>query len=272
MNKAKKRFGVLALIVVVVAVACLALLAVNAASKEATAKDAAKIYLQKIGDEAAFVEKTVSEINGNTYYVFYSEHTNKEYQFDTDGNLWSVTNNLPQGTLSQASTLPALKDDELDKMVVEYFKESAKYGTLEIVSKNGSSGKYNYMLREVLDGIPTGTQISTSWLQDGTLVNAVVHQGSVFSDSPNGPVKSAETQISEAEAIEIATKAVEERIAGTDYAFGGRPATCSLDAIEDTLFYAVVIDTYSEKEDYVVTYTVSVNVTDGTILEVEYTQ
>lgn len=271
MNKNKKRFGVLALVVVVIAVACSLLVAVNAWSEEADVKDAAKIFFQKIGDEAAFVEKTVAKTNRNTYYVFRSEHTNREYQFDSEGNLWSVTNKLPQGTLKQASTLPALKSEELDKMVVEYFKESAKYGALEIVSKNGFSGKYTYTLREVLDGIPTGTRIGTSWLQDGTLVSAVIHQGSVFSDSPNG-VKAVETQITQAEAIEIATKAVEEQIAGTSYAFGGKSAACSLDAIEDTLFYAVVIDTYSETEDYVVTYTVAVSVTDGTVLEVEHTQ
>ena len=49
MNKNKKRFGVLALVVVVIAVACSLLVAVNAWSEEADVKDAAKIFFQKIG-------------------------------------------------------------------------------------------------------------------------------------------------------------------------------------------------------------------------------
>ena len=269
MKNNKQIFIAVLLVGLLLLSACAAGRAAGPTDEEALVQQAAAEVFESLGLDAIYEGKTSPDPSGAVFYLFYCEKTNQEYRFDTNGNLVMVHTRLPEGTLGTADALPSIDEEALDALVKEYAAEQLGgklVGELEIVRKHGFSGQYTYELREVANGIPTGTRIGTTWLQDGTMGSFIPKLGSVYGD------QQPEIVLSEEAAIEIALQTVTERVAGTSYALTDKAPECELDASGDKLYYAVAIDTYSEKENYTVIYTVRVDVTDGTVLEVQFTQ
>lgn len=267
--------SVISLLAIAIAVAAIFLISATASTEESVVQEAAEKQLSVFEETGVFKQKVISEVNQKIYYEYRGNRTGNIYSFDVEGRLSTVWGSQGGAHLDEATTMLALQSGELDAIVLEYADkaiEMQRFGELEIVSVTMNNGIATYELREMHGEVPTGTRIGGTWLQDGTLVNVTICYGEVFHGIPSGAKKEPGIQISEDQAISIAMATVEERIAGTGYRVEGKPATCKLDANRGDLFYAVSIDTYSEAEDYVVTYTVRISSENGKVLETEYTQ
>ena len=243
----------------------------NATDNEKIMKD----LLQRFQDPTAeYVGITKSQVTGKEFLLFHSDETERDYRFDKNGMLCAIFSTSSEEPVRDGSELSPDEEAQLQKSMTEFAEtciSSYQIGTVEMVSNSHFSGSYVYEFREVYQGIPTGSRIALECGQDGQVFYAMVTKGEVF-ETERRSRHAPEIGISEEQAIEAAVQAVSEKIAGTDSQITDDAKECRLDASGADLYYTVQVTTRSGQEAYPITYWGKVNVTDGTVMDLVFTQ
>ena len=279
MFNSNRSYGAAGLLLAVVLCICAvaAPLASQICAKDTAPEEAIAAQLACFSDSDAVYTGQVSVPYADAEYASYhSNLTDRDYYFDSIGVLIEVNSCISDADYDRASQRPAMAEAQLDAAMKEFAEQCIalyQIGQMEMTARNAFAGHCNYVFTETYEQMQTGSQVALECMQDGTVVYAVITKGSVF--APTGQqtvVRKAPIKVTADEAYLAAVSAVEGKIAGTDYALLDAPSSCALEALGNDQFYKVELAAYSEKEQYTVTYWVNVNVTDGSIMKIEFTQ
>lgn len=220
-----------------------------------------------------------SKSTGMDYYFYADTGIFKQASFENMEDADANPVQLPGQIVSEDTVTDP---DELRQQTAIKFAEACidviRIGEMKIDAENNVADMlYKYTIYEYYDDIQTGTRVQLYFTPKGALMSCVVRQGELFKKDADGNVFMVRDgeKISEDAAIAIARKAVLDKLkeANWDYDIFDDQTKCSLQTTENQLVYGVEIRTgYAETDEWMRTFRVYVNVLDGSIWFMDWTQ
>lgn len=209
-------------------------------------------------DDAVLLEESSPfaaplSVDDEQYLVYHSDSALMRYCFTPDSGqlaeIWHDSffdKDLGMEDLCRDDS-PALPEAELEELLLDFAARcitSHQIGELRIARKYDRGIRfYNYVVAEQYQGIETGTLVSITFIDDGTITNAGITIGSVFQTDDNGHVTPAnpDPMIGEEAAIEYAMRAMAEDLPEEVDAAMSDKITCELRAEGPILAYYVTV-------------------------------
>lgn len=188
---------------------------------------------------------------------------------------------LETGRLVRLENLAALEEgdrepvfdseEEKRECALEWAEDTladARFGELVLTNV----GTYSYVFSEYYDGIPTGTAVDVTFLDNGELLSVSLFYGDLFERDAFGrySLRRGDDLIGEDAAIAAAEKAFAECADARGYTYTQKP-TVELTVYRKQLCYKVTIVT-DRIADWARDFTIWVDAYDAEILSIAYTK
>lgn len=247
------------LLIVLVAVGIFAI-TTNAEPAETTEEIIQKTFEKLEVSDAEYVGQ-FSYDNGKEgeYILYFSEATGMEYHFRAEtGDLFQF---MPSVTISgevrgseqeqgepQSESQTEMTEDELREYILDYAANHVPYdliGELTIETEHDCGVFYIYTIRELYDGMETGSIIHIDCGYDGSILWCYFQEGSIFRKNNNGTYSliNGIDFIGEEAAVEKAheyfTAVTAEQ--GRTLSIVEGAETIEMKALEDKLYYLVTV-------------------------------
>ena len=236
--------------------------------------------------------RTLDDDTSGEMRLYHSDSTGMDYYFCADNGVLASAEyesmEMADAYRVQIYGEQAISAKQRKEAALQFAKacvESIQVGELDIMLKpNVDYTFYQYSVKEYYDGLQTGTEVQLYYTLDGALYRCSVTQGSIFEKDADGNVvlTKGDDLIGEEKAREIARDAVLAKLEEADwnYTIFEEETKCEMKTWKDSLFYEVVLRTgylesdpgYKEAGGWQRTFGVQIDVYDGTVLEVYFSQ
>lgn len=219
------------------------------------------------------MESEAADGKGVNYYCYMSDSAGLVFNFDgTNGRLRSVETYEslePDDPNAVTTNAVPLTDDQRAAKSIAMAKTLLipnQIGELRMDEIMSTHRWDRFIVNEYYNGQPTGTSVTVAW-EGSTIMGAVPHFGSIFSKDSAGNIISNRDgeKITEAQAIEVALKALQEKGNNLDE----KTARCELVIVSGDYCYEVFVQGVPSNSDSIITeYAVLINAYTGEMLEI----